>query len=69
MGNFNLNLEDDNRYHLGYRLLGFIPINLEELGEARLSTEDIIRPACYHRGIRSTIECWRVYAWNPQPYP
>lgn len=41
MGNFNLNLEDDNRYHLSYRLLGFIPINLDDLGEAQLTTADI----------------------------
>jgi CubicO group peptidase (beta-lactamase class C family) len=41
VGNFNLNLEDDNRYHLSYRLLGFIPINLDDLGEAQLTTEDI----------------------------
>jgi hypothetical protein len=41
LGRFNLHLEDDNQYHLSYRLLGFIPIDLEELGEARLSTADI----------------------------
>ena len=41
VGNFNLDLEDDHCYHLGYRLLGIIPIGLDELGEAQLSTEDV----------------------------
>jgi CubicO group peptidase (beta-lactamase class C family) len=41
VGNFNLNLEDDHQYHLSYRLLGLIPIDLDELGEVDLSTEDI----------------------------
>jgi CubicO group peptidase (beta-lactamase class C family) len=66
MGNFNLNLEDDNRYHLGYRLLGFIPINLEELGEARLSTEDIIG----HHVIIAELDQLRMLAGvrvEPQP--
>lgn len=40
-GNFNLNLEEDHRYRLKYRLLGFIPIDLEELGEVGLTTEDV----------------------------
>jgi CubicO group peptidase (beta-lactamase class C family) len=41
VGNFNLNLENDNQYHLGYRLWGIIPIDLDELGEVKLTTEDI----------------------------
>ena len=41
MGNFKLCREADNQYHLSYRLLGLIPIDLEELGEAGLTTEDI----------------------------
>jgi CubicO group peptidase (beta-lactamase class C family) len=41
VGKFNLNLEDDHQYHLSYRLLGFIPIDLDELGEVGLCTEDI----------------------------
>lgn len=41
MGNFNLSLEEDNQYHMGYLLLGLIPIDLDELGEAGLTTEDI----------------------------
>jgi CubicO group peptidase (beta-lactamase class C family) len=41
MGNFILNLENDNQYHLSYHLLGFIPINLAELGEAALITNKI----------------------------
>lgn len=41
VGNFNLSLGEDNQYHLSYRLLGLIPIDLEELGEVGLTTEDI----------------------------
>lgn len=41
MGNFNLNLGANNQYHLSYRLFGIIPIDLEELGEAGLTTKDI----------------------------
>jgi CubicO group peptidase (beta-lactamase class C family) len=41
MGNFNLNLGANNQYHLSYRLFGLIPIDLEELGEAGLTTEEI----------------------------
>lgn len=41
VGNFTLKLEQDNQYHLSYRLFGFIPIDLEELGEAGLTTRNI----------------------------
>lgn len=41
MGKFKLNPGENNHYHLSYRLFGFIPMDLEELGEAGLSTEDI----------------------------
>jgi CubicO group peptidase (beta-lactamase class C family) len=41
LGNFNLNLEKDNQYRLSYRILGFIPIDLEELGEVGLTTDKI----------------------------
>jgi CubicO group peptidase (beta-lactamase class C family) len=41
VGSYNLNLEDDHLHHLSYRLLGFIPIDLDELGEVGLCTEDI----------------------------
>ena len=41
MGNFNLSPGKDNQYHLSRRLFGFIPIDLEKLGEAALTTEDI----------------------------
>jgi len=39
--NFNLNREDDGRYHLSYRLWGFIRHNLDGLGQAKLKTADI----------------------------
>lgn len=41
LGNFNLRLEKDHQYHLSRRLLGFIPINLAELGDAALTTRAI----------------------------
>jgi CubicO group peptidase (beta-lactamase class C family) len=54
VGKFNLNLEDDHQYHLSYRLLGFIPIDLDELGEVGLCTEDI-------SGYHAIIAEWNQY--------
>jgi CubicO group peptidase (beta-lactamase class C family) len=54
VGNFNLNLEDDHQYHLSYRLLGLIPIDLDELGEVGLCTEDI-------SGYHAIIAGWNQY--------
>jgi CubicO group peptidase (beta-lactamase class C family) len=58
VGNFNLNLEDDHQYHLSYLLLGFIPIDLDELGEVDLSTEDI---SGYH-AIIAELDRYRILA-------
>jgi hypothetical protein len=66
VGNFNLNFEDDNRYHLGYRLLGIIPIDLDELGEVKLATEDISG----HHVIVAEFNQYRMLAGvkvDPQP--
>ncbi len=66
VGNFNLNLEDYHQYHLSYRLLGLIPIDLDELGEVGLSTEDI----CGYHAIIAEWNQYRILAGvkvNRQP--
>ncbi len=66
VGNFNLNLEDYHQYHLSYRLLALIPIDLYELGEVGLSTEEI----CGYHAIIAEWDRFRILAGvkvNRQP--
>jgi CubicO group peptidase (beta-lactamase class C family) len=66
VGNFNLNLQDDDRYHLGYRIWGIIPVDLEELGQVKLTAEDI----CGHHVIIAEFHRYRLLAGvrvDPQP--
>lgn len=66
LGKFNLDLEKDNLYHLSYRLWGFIPIDLDELGEAGLTTEIISG----HRVIVAQFGQLRVLGGvKVKPYP
>jgi hypothetical protein len=41
LGTFNLDREENDYYRLNYRLLGFFPIDLEELDEALFTTARI----------------------------
>jgi hypothetical protein len=66
LGNFNLNLEKDNQYRLSYRILGSIPIDLEELGEIGLTTEKLSG----HRVIVGELERYRFLAGvKVEPHP
>jgi CubicO group peptidase (beta-lactamase class C family) len=65
-GNFSLKLAQDHQYHPIYRLLGFLPVDLEELGAVGLTTENV----CGHHALVAEFDHLRFLAGvKVDPHP